>query len=326
MPDYHIFGGVLRSEVTLPELTEVRSGAAAPDWWLTRRSEAPPRSNLEVLGSAEVTSTVSVVLSRAANSLQLDFDDTGVFEVSPDGRRIAWTAKAEPDMIAVRRDLLGRVFAVALHQRGIITLHGSAVDLGGRAIAFLAPKYHGKSTTAAALVDSGATLLADDIVAVTSEGAPRVLPSIPTVQLWDDSAARVAQSAVPLGDRITARKVQVRWRESPQAAPQSAPLVAVYLLAPVRPDGSQEAVRERVPSVLATVALLGQAKIGTLLGVQNRARLLQQLSALVEQVPVFRLQVPRDFERLPDLTSKLWGWHASERTVRQSEHSRGPEG
>jgi hypothetical protein len=321
MPDYHIFGGVLRSEVAFPELTEAPSGCQSPRWWLSRSAVAPSRSNLEFLGTADVTATASVTLSRNGDTLQLDFDDTGVFVVSPDGCRIAWTPKAEPDMIAVRRDLLGRVFAVALHQQRVVTLHGSAVDLGGQAIAFLAPKYHGKSTTAAALVDSGATLLADDIVAVTTEGVPRVLPSVPTVQLWDDSAALVAQGAVALADRVTARKVQVRWRESYQTAADSAPLAAIYLLAPVQPDGSQEPRRERVPDVLATVALLGQTKIGTLLGVENRARLLGQLGALVEQVPIFRLEIPRDFARLPELTAKLRGWHQLGRKTRFRSHS-----
>jgi len=309
MPDYHIFGGVLRSEVAFPELTEALSGSLSPRWWLSRSAAAPSRSNLEVLGTADVTATAAVALSRNGDSLQLDFDDTGVFVVSPDGCRIAWTPKPGPDMIAVRRDLLGRVFAVALHQQRVVTLHGSAVDLGGQAIAFLAPKYHGKSTTAAALVDSGATLLADDIVAVTTEGVPHVLPSVPTVQLWDDSAGRVAQGAVALADRVTARKVQVRWQESYQAAADSAPLAAIYLLAPVQPDRSQEPRRERVPDVLATVALLGQTKIGTLLGVKNRARLLGQLGALAEQIPIFRLEIPRAFARLPELTAKLRGWH-----------------
>src|SRR5579862_422321 len=311
MPDYHIFGGVLRSVLEFPELAEPASGT--PTWWLTKRDEAPSRAGLELLGTAEVTPAASVSLSQAADGLQVAFDDTGLFAVSADGCHITWTPPRQPDMDAVRRDILGRVFAVSLHQQGVVTLHGSAVDLDGQAIAFLAPKYHGKSTTAAALVDSGATLLADDIVAVTTDGSPRVLPSVPTILLWQDSAARVAQEAVPLREDDGVRKLQVRWRENHRTPARTTPLAAIYLLAPLPPDGPQEARREELPAVLATVALLGQTKIGSMLGVKGRARVLHQLGDVTAHAPVFRLQIPRDFGRLEELTGTIWSWHQPDR-------------
>jgi hypothetical protein len=74
--------------------------------------------------------------------------------------------------------------------------------------------------------------------------------------------------------------------------------------------------------VEATLALLGQAKIGALLGLQQRATLLQRMGGLTEQVPVYRLEVPRDFDRLPELTSCLWDWHASAAREEPLEKSR----
>jgi hypothetical protein len=261
------------------------------------------------LGKEEVQPGVEVALHRRGDSLILTFDDTGVFEVSGDGRRIGWTPPADPDLEAVRKDVLGRVLAVALHQEGVITLHGSAVELGGVAVAFLAPKYHGKSTTAATLVESGARLLADDLVAVSPGPDPSVMPSVPRVQLWSDSAERMARASGSVRGDERAPKLQVGWNDPARTASTAAPLSAVYLLTPVRPETCEEVRRDRVPIVEATLALLGQAKIGGLLGVRQRSELLQRMGDLAERVPVYRLLIPRDFERLSELTSRLWGWH-----------------
>jgi hypothetical protein len=261
------------------------------------------------MGSEEVEPGIRVTLWRHARGLRLVFDDTGAFDISADGTRIDWAQPAEPDLASVRKDVLGRVLAICLHQQGIIALHGSAVQLGEVAIAFLAPKFHGKSTTAAALVDSGARLLADDIVAVSTGDPPTVLPSVPFIQLWKDSAARVAPGSVAVPGAEASRKVQRRWDGSGQNADAATPLDAVYLLAPVSPEAPAGVRRVRLSGVEGALALLGQAKIGTLLGVERRAELLQSTSELADRIPVFRLEVPRDFERLPDLTATLWNWH-----------------
>ena len=237
MPDYQIFGGSLHSEVSFPELAPAPS-ALTPRWMLTTTDRARPVGDPVVVGREEVESGVQVTLSRHANGLRLNFDDTGTFDISVDGARIEWARPAEPDLAAVRKDILGRVLAVCLHQQGVISLHGSAVALSGVAVAFLAPKFHGKSTTAAALVDSGALLLADDIVAISVAGAPIVLPSVPFIQLWKDSAAHVAPASVAVPGDEGGVKLQRRWNEAGRNADTPAPLAAVYLLAPVLPGGA----------------------------------------------------------------------------------------
>ena len=273
-------------------------------------TQTPQTADPVAVGSEEVEPGIRVSLSRHAHGLRLLFDDTGAFDISPDGTQISWAQPADPDLTSVRKDVLGRVLAICLHQQGIIALHGSAVQLSDVAIAFLAPKFHGKSTTAAALVDSGARLLADDVVAVATSGRPVVLPSVPFIQLWKDSAARVAPGSVAVPGDEAGPKLQRRWDGSEQNADAAAPLDAVYLLAPVPPAAATGIRRIRLSGVEGALALLGQAKVGNLLGVERRADLLQATSELADRIPVYRLEVPRDFERLPDLTATLWEWHA----------------
>jgi len=311
MPDYRIFGNVLRSDLTFPELVPCHS-TSQPKWLLSRVSQLPSFSNPEFIGKEEVEPGVSVSLYRSADVFRLVFDDTGSFDVSADGCRIDWLAPETPDLAAVRKDVLGRVFATCLQQEGIVTLHGSAVELGGLAVAFLAPKFHGKSTTALALVESGGRLLADDLVAVSGSLKPAVMPGVPFVQLWRDSAERAAASASVRGD-AAAPKLQLGWDAPERNLTVSAPLEAVYLLAPIRPGASEAVRRERLGGVAAALALLGQAKIVGLLGGRYRSTLMQRMADLSERVPVYRLEVPRDYARLPELTSALWTWHTSRR-------------
>lgn len=307
MPDYQVFGGILHSQLTFPEL--VPAAALPPRWVLAEPAQAVAVSNAVLLGREQVEPGVEVTLSRHDAGLRLAFDDTGIFDISVDGCRIDWTRPADPNLPSVRKDVLGRILAVCLHQQGVVTLHGSAVELAGVAIAFLAPKFHGKSTTAAALVNAGARFLTDDVVAVTPGPAPAVLPGVPIVQLWEDSAARVALEAAALPADEGAPKVQRRWDAVTQQARASAPLAAVYLLAPVPPGAPGGVQRTRLTGVEAALALLGQSKIGNLLGVERRAHLLQAAGELADRVPVYRLGVPRDFGQLPELTRSLREWH-----------------
>ncbi len=68
--------------------------------------------------------------------------------------------------------------------------------------------------------------------------------------------------------------------------------------------------------------MLGQAKVGNLLGVERRAGLLQATGEMADRVPVYRLEIPRDFEQLPDLTTALWQWHAPPDAGRAIEGTR----
>ncbi len=308
MPDYHFLNGTFRSDLSLPELTPARGLAVC--WQLTRSETLAPALNPVMLGEEPVEPGVRVTLVHHEQGLRLSFDDTGVFDISADGAEIAWRPPSAPDLNAVRKDILGRVISVALHQQGLLALHGSAVELGGRAIAFLAPKFHGKSTTAAALVERGARLLADDLVVVSCTEPLTVLPSVPVVQLWEDSARSLSRGSLAAPDLQVGPKIQRRWTEASQHAFEPAPLGGIYLLAPMRPGDSAGVARHALSTVEATLALLGQAKIGALLGKKERANLLTRCGIVADALPVFRLDVPRDFGRLGELASVMETWHS----------------
>lgn len=316
MDHYEVFGGVLASALPFPEL-ESGTVTGPADWTLERVDRLPEGGPWAKRGSSPVEDGIASTLHEAPDGrLRLVYDDTGTFEVSNDGSRILWCPPAGVDETRARKDVLGRVFALAFHRRGTLTLHGSAVARGDVGLCFLAPKFHGKSTTAAALVDAGATLLADDLVVVEeTDGGVVVRPTLSTLHLWPDAAERVGRRARPLADDPEAVKVQVAYDE--EAAPRRSPPVSldgIYLLVPT--EGPRADVR-RAPlePMAAAMALLGQLKIGDLLGPSAVLDLLPAAARLAERVGVHRLEVPRDLERLPTLVERLAMWHGFDRAV-----------
>ncbi len=303
---YHLFGETFASDIEFPELPVARAGIAR--WTLSSTTQPPPTDPLPLIGVEPVMDGVRVALRGGSTRFRLAYDDTGVFEISTGGRTVVWhrPADATADLASVRSDVLGRVMAVALHADEILTLHGSGVVVGGTGVAFLAPKLHGKSTTAAALVRAGAQLISDDILAVTPGERPMVLPGIPAVNLWRDSARQFQPTAVP-GDAT--RKQRIDWGALGARADVPVPLAAVYLLSPVRAEPGAAVRRQRMPPVVAALSLVGQAKIGGLLGPVHAAALLERCVRLSTAIPVYRLTVPRELGRLGDLVRCVGDWH-----------------
>ena len=300
---YAVFGGSLRSEVEFPALAPARADDA-PRWTLRVVGAARDAGPCDLLGEDQVESGVRVRLYRHARGLRLEYDDTGTFDVLGAGGEIEWHPGAAR-VDAARQDVLGRVLPAALHAAGTLCLHGSAVSLPAGGIGFLAPKYHGKSTLAQALVRSGAALLSDDVVPAEAGPPPRLFPGVQHVRLWRDSAAR-------LGGGADVEEAGGKRRVSPAGAIPAAPVpaLALYLLAPVAAgDAGPAARRTRLAPLPAAMALLAHARLAPLMGKQESVVLLDRAVALAAAVPVYTLEVVRDFARLDEAVERIRAWH-----------------
>ena len=87
--------------------------------------------------------------------------------------------------------LLGTVFGVLCHQRGMTPLHGSAIDVQGGCVVFVGDSGAGKSTLAAALSARGHQVIADDVscLQLTDNGNVMCWPGVGRIRLWEDAAA-----------------------------------------------------------------------------------------------------------------------------------------
>lgn len=94
----------------------------------------------------------------------------------------------------LRLMILGPAMGVLLHQRGILTLHASAVCIHGGVVAFLAEKRGGKSTTAASLHARGHAVVADDLVAIDTDRLPlQVIPGSSQMKIEPNVAVALGE-------------------------------------------------------------------------------------------------------------------------------------
>lgn len=207
----------------------------------------------------------------------------GLALVSPRGDRVTC---APPGVAAWRwqRFLVGRVLPWAAVLRGREVFHASAVRVGDRAIAFVAPTGGGKTSLALRLVLRGAGFLTDDVLALEL-GSDAGLLAHPGSSIL--SVRPAEKAAIERGDWRRLGRVlgsSGKTYVAVERQPDPLPLGAVYFLG-WRSGGK--------PSIetggVDPAALLGSSFIA---GVDSAARLsglLEVCAAIARDVPLFRV-------------------------------------
>lgn len=309
MPRYSIFGGCLDSELDFPELHP--GNATAPSWRFRVVRGAPSGDPGSVLGIG-TEPNCRVILYRSGNGFHLHHSCTGDFLLSAKGTDITWYARDGASEEMGRGDIMGRVLSVAMHASGKLALHGSGVRIGDAAIAFLAPKGYGKSTLALSLVNAGARLVTDDTVAVDPTLPVTVLPGVHRMRLCDDAATRFVPAAAAAERGVDGKRV-IDERADARRILDPAPLAAIYLLAPVRAEHTDQVVQRRLlPARLAAMSLVRHAKIGALLGGTEAPLVIERAAAIARSIPVYELTVVRDLDRMNRVVDQLMAWHGAE--------------
>jgi len=194
-----------------------------------------------------------------------------------------------------------------MYLQGVLALHGSAVVINGRAVAFLAPKHHGKTTLALAVTRARGSLLTDDTLPIDVHRAS-AMAGVHTMRLHPDTASLLAGA----GHRPRTREGKEVFDHMPDGWKHdtTVALDAVYLLAPAAnlADGGV-VVRVSLPGGTAAVSVVGHAKIAEMLGRWGAQTLLEQAVLLTSRVPVYRLAVVRDLDVLPAVVDQLGKWH-----------------
>jgi hypothetical protein len=312
MQTYAIFGGTLRSSFPFPDLPPV--DAAHPRWSVARVESGPdPIPGLQPLGEEEAASGLRVRLYRTPSGLRLEYDRIGTYDLGPSGG-IRWYPGEHDCLDCARQSVLGRVLAASMYLQGTHCLHGSAVGIGGEAVAFLAPKGAGKSTLAAALVGAGARLATDDMLPVLWDGDRAMIPpGVQRLRLRHDAAGAGHLSEVSMHDATDGKRV-LDGLDAGRRLGSTTPLAAVYLLEPAAPDAPEAATREDLHDVAAALALVRHATIGGLLA-REAGSLLGGASRIVGRVPVRVLRIARDHARLAEAVERILEWHGAAAAV-----------
>ncbi|MFL6427075.1 MAG: hypothetical protein ACJ71S_02440 [Acidobacteriaceae bacterium] len=175
-----------------------------------------------------------------------------------DGIEVVVDPAAGAPELDIRSYLMGNLFAVLCHQRGLLPLHASAIATSRGAVAFLAPSGGGKSSMVAFLSRRGHRILADDICLI-DPAAPqdrRVLPVAPWLKLWSTTLDAMGESSDGLS-RIFSEDEKYRYAlEEPEAPVPLAELILLERAEPQAPPRTTEANFERLAPVHALHAML----------------------------------------------------------------------
>jgi hypothetical protein len=302
---YRAFGLEVRSDdLDLPELTPIGPPAVGslacqtdpqvclqyepPSQW-PAVSEVPP----SLCHSDERHS-----LWIAADELRLQIWDVGHFRILG-GQQIGW-CPAQPGLspAELRTYLLGSAFGALLIQRGLLVLHGNALERDGRAIVCLGASGAGKSTLACALMQQGWRLLADDLVAITPEGM--VLPGIPRIKLWEDAVRSFGFSSelwIPVAAGIAKYLMPA---DQLRPAPAAARLAQLYLLQREPWNGISPLKRLSIGNEqMAMAELLNQLYRPTFVaGLGRHGSCFLALARLLRQAPLTTLFLPDTISNL----------------------------
>ncbi len=131
----------------------------------------------------------------------------------------------------LRLFLLGSLFGLLCHQRGLMPLHASGVLIGGRAVAFAGPSGIGKSTLAAAFAERGHPVIADDVFVIEpdSPGGTVVRPGASQLRLWRDALEATGGSPAGL-ERIRGSGEKYITPIGSGSVASPTPLVAIFHL------------------------------------------------------------------------------------------------
>ncbi|MDT0630169.1 hypothetical protein [Rubrivirga litoralis] len=204
------------------------------------------------------------------------------------------------DREALTSLVLGQGLATILHQRGVLTLHASAVAVEGGAVAFLGDQGAGKSTTAAALVERGGRLITDDVLPVRNldAAAPSVAGGYPFLKVTQDTAQALDDDLNALRPAYSA---VAKWRKTVSTVSTACPLRAVYVLEP-----GLTLHTERLSILDAFQQVAHHAFTGAIArSTGSGDRCLRSYAALARYVPLFRLTVPRSLDELPRLADSV---------------------
>lgn len=308
MPRYFAFGGCLHSELHFPDLSAATS--ETPDWHVRVGSVVDDAIGETLLGEQSIGNGGARLFRRHDGSLRLTYQSFGSYLISADGRDIVCGADDTVRPEIQRAIVLGPAFALALHKSGTLCLHGSAVAVGNRAIAMVAPKRHGKSTLALALTAGGARLMTDDIVAIDLAPVTVARPGVHSVRLRNDSAEQLALAMGP-ATTLPGVKNTITCLPRRMLAWEPVRLDAIYILRPVRADLAFGTVdRTRLVAAAAIMALAIHTKLpDPLIGLRAAGVQLGWVAEVARSVPVYSLEVARAFDLLPGVAAKMLEWH-----------------
>jgi hypothetical protein len=269
----------------------------------------PPREQAPVAGEpfhhwTATDGSIWMNFYRAGDGFLLRFPGLADFRVAPDGSEASCWIVPGIDDGTLEHLFLNQVLPLMQSARGDLIFHASAVECLGGAIAFLGVSGRGKSTLAASFAISGKRFLTDDGfgLELTADGYD-VLPSHPSIRVWDDTQAALrTDQLVKAAPVAYTEKARVLSGVGLPHCAEPRPLIAAFFLG----EGATDEIsfqRKRGADALA-----GWMSNMFVVDIKDRKRISRNLEAvaeIAESVPSIALDYPRRYEALGDLRAAI---------------------
>jgi hypothetical protein len=237
------------------------------------------------------------------------YDDGTDCVVDRCGTRI-WMWWPEPFTVADMVPYLqGQLLGLVQRLRGVTCLHASAILINGQAIAVAGFPGAGKSSTAAAFLQMGFPVLADDVVPVFDDaGKFMVQPAHPRLWLRPDMVKTLFGStdALPLLAPSWEKRYLDLNVEGPGMPLDPKPLAAIYILSGRANEPERPVVTEGAPLDML-LELLCNTYMNHLLDPRMRALEFATLSRLQRNVPVLLVHPHEDVSKISLLCQTILG-------------------
>lgn len=219
---------------------------------------------------------------------RIDAPGHGRFRVAADGSFVE-CAPAPGPAWRWHRPFFAQALPIAAALNGMEVLHASGVVVDGNAIAFVGHSGAGKTSLAVHLVDQGASLLADDVVALSAAGGVvRAHPGVRFTNVAQEQIEAIEPDRRERFGRVIGRSEKHHVLVNPMAE-ASAPLGALYFLERHPEVGELAFSRLRPPDP----PLLFGATFMTHITTPKRVTAqLEVYSSIAAEVATFHLRVP----------------------------------
>ncbi|MBE9213101.1 serine kinase [Plectonema cf. radiosum LEGE 06105] len=285
---YYAYGLTIHSEICIPEFVCAELDAVASDVTVCVKHGI----SLDNYLASEILNQygyLNITLKTATVFVQ----GMGLIFVE-DGNKIVIIPQPDASEEIIRLYLVGTVMAILLYQRGLLVLHGSAVEIEGNCAIFLGASGAGKSSTIAALNAHGYSIIADDVAAVNTTKKPNtVYPAFPQIKLGSELCTSLGYDFDSLHFLGLEEKRGYRLKQGFNRTPL--PIRRIYTLA----FGEEFSITPLKPQE-AVIELIRHSRPTTLYHNGGASHFLQ-CAALAKECTIHRLVRPRNLSLLPEL-------------------------
>lgn len=229
------------------------------------------------------------------------FPDKADFEISEQGQEVSCWPVQNVSTEEAQTLFNNAIAPIIGNHNGGLFLHGSAVRVGEKAIAFLGHSRSGKTTLAGAMAKHGYPFLTEDVIDLALEHNEYwISPKQPRLRLFKDSAEYLHDR--PMAWSVGSGKKSIGSSDQLPFSDASVPLSAIFLL------GADHEASLRITQLGPQVGLTELLRHAFILDVEDRSRLrahFSRLAKLSQRVVCNALDYPRDYEQLPDVVNEL---------------------